>query len=61
MRVNQRYFGGKRGRHSSSGFRENVVVAETSYQRLDVLSFCDRGGAKRPLKKTALTFPVKKN
>ena len=35
---------GKRGsrRHSTRSFSENVEVAETSYQMLEVLSFCDR-------------------
>ena len=27
-----------------TGFSENVVVAETSYQMLEVLLFCDREG-----------------
>ena len=32
---------GKRdSRHESSDFSENVVVAETSYQMVQVLSFC---------------------
>ena len=35
---------GKRGgrRHSTTSFSENVEVAETRYQMLEVLSFCDR-------------------
>ena len=35
---------GKRGsrRHSTASFSENVEVAKTSYQMLEVLSFCDR-------------------
>ena len=35
---------GKRSsrRHSTTSFSENVVVAETSYQMLQALSFCDR-------------------
>ena len=35
---------GKRGsrRHSTTSFSDNVKVAETSYQMLEVLSFCDR-------------------
>jgi len=43
-RVNQRHFGGKRDgrRYSTTGFSEIVVVAETSYQMSEVLSFCDR-------------------
>ena len=34
----QRHFGGKRGnrRHSTTSFSENVVVAGTSYQILEV-------------------------
>ena len=28
--------------HPTSSFSENVIVAETSYQMLEVLSFCDR-------------------
>ena len=42
--MSQRHFGGKLGsrRHSTPSFSENVVVAETSYQMLEVLSFCDR-------------------
>ena len=28
-------------RRSTTSFSENVVVAETSYQMLEVLSFCD--------------------
>ena len=34
-----------RRRRSSPSFSENVVVAETSYQMLEVLSFCDRDKA----------------
>ena len=35
-------FAGKRGtrHHSATGFSENVLVAETSYQMLEVLSYC---------------------
>ena len=35
---------GKRGsrRHSTTSFSESVKVAETSYQMLESLSFCDR-------------------
>ena len=53
---------GKRGsrRHSTTSLSENVELAETSYQMLEVLSFCDRKGASSPsLKITALTFLVK--
>jgi len=37
---------GKSGsrRHSITGFSENVAVAEICYQRLAVLSSCDRPG-----------------
>ena len=36
---------GKRGnrRHSTTSFSENVEVAETSYQMLEVLSSCESG------------------
>ena len=39
------HFGGGTGkrdsrRHSTTSFSENVEVAETSYQMLEVLSFC---------------------
>ena len=53
---------GKRGsrRHSSTSFSENVEVEETSYQMLDVLSFCDRQRVQPPsLKVTVPTFLVK--
>ena len=35
---------GKRGsrHHPTTSFSENVEVAETSYQMLEVLSFCDQ-------------------
>ena len=49
LRVNQAAWtsvilAGKRGsrRHSTSSLSENVVVAETGYQMLEVWSFCDR-------------------
>ena len=29
-------------RHSATGFSENAVVAETGYQMLEVLLFCER-------------------
>ena len=53
---------GKRGsrRHSTTRFSENVEVAETSYQMLEVLSFCDQERVQPPsLKLTVLTFQVK--
>ena len=44
VRTNQCHFGGKCDghRHSTTSFSKNVDVAETSYQMLEVLSFCDR-------------------
>ena len=53
---------GKRGSryHSTMSFSENVVVAETSCQMLQVLSFCDQERVQPPsLKVTVLTFVVK--
>ena len=53
---------GKRGsrRHSTTSFSENVEVAETSYQMLEVLSFCHQERVQPPsLKVTVLTFLVK--
>jgi len=48
-------------RHSRTSFSENVVVAETSYQMLEVLPFCGREGAYPPsIKINVLTFMVKK-
>ena len=47
-------------RHSATSFSEKVVVAETSYQMLEVLSFCDRERVQPPsLMVTVLTFLVK--
>ena len=57
-------FAGKRGssRHSTTSFSENVAVAETSYQILEVLAFCNRERAKPPpITITMLTFLVKKS
>ena len=49
-------------RHSTTSFNKNVVVAEKSYQMLEVLSFCDQERDYPPLiKKTVLTFQVKKS
>ena len=49
-------------RHSTTSFSENVVVAETSYQMLDVLAFCNRERAQPPsITITVLTFLVKKS
>ena len=53
---------GKRGsrRHSTTSLSKNVEVAETSYQMLEVLSFCDRERVQPPSRKiTVLTFLVK--
>ena len=48
-------------RHSTTSFSENVIMAETSYQMLKVLSFCDQERAKPPSEKVSvLTFLVKK-
>ena len=44
-RVRHLHFRGNNGhrrRHSTTGVSENVAVAETSYQLLEVLSFCDQ-------------------
>ena len=40
------FLAGKRDcrRHSTTSFRENIVVAEKRYQMLEVLSFCDQEG-----------------
>ena len=54
---------GKRGsrRHSTTSFSESVLVAETSYQMLEVLPFCNLERAQPPLiTLTALTFLGKK-
>ena len=49
-------------RNSTTGFSENVVVAGTSYQMLEVLSFCYRERAKpSPIKINSLIFQVKKS
>ena len=40
---------------TTTGFRENVVVVETRYQLLEVLSFC-----KQQIKTNVLTFVMKK-
>ena len=42
-------------RRTTTGFSENVVVMETRYQMLEVLSFC-----KQQIKTTVLTLMVKK-
>ena len=55
---------GKRGsrRHSTASFSESVVVAETSYQMLEVLPFCNLERAQpSSITITVLTFLVKKS
>ena len=42
--MNQRHFGENSRGHSTTGFRENVLVAESSYQVLEVLSFANERG-----------------
>ena len=45
-----------------TSFSENVVVAGTSYQILQVLAFCNRERAQPPsITITVLTFLVKKS
>ena len=54
---------GKRGSrcHSATSFSENVEVAETRYQRLEVLSFCHQERVQPPsLKVTVLNFSSEK-
>ena len=54
----------KRGsrRHSTPSFRENVVVAGTSHEMLEVLAFCIWERAQPPsITITVLTFLVKKS
>ena len=47
--------------HSTTGFSENVVVTETNYQMLRVLSYLDRERASFPvIKITVLSFLVNK-
>ena len=55
---------GKRSscRQSTTSFSENVVVAKTSYQMLEILSFSDRGRAQSPSTGIRrLTLVVKKS
>ena len=48
-------------RHSTTSFRENVIVAKTSYQMSGILRFSDRERASPPSKKISeLAFVVKK-
>ena len=43
----------------TTSFSENVVVAEASYEMLEVVSFCNQERAYRPsIKLTVLTFLV---
>ena len=55
IKFHKTYFilAGKRDsrRHSTTSFSETVVVAKTSYQMLEFLSFCDR--------ERALTLSIK--
>ena len=47
--------------YSTTCFTANVLVEESSYQLLEVLTFCDREGTQIPsIKITALTFLLKK-
>ena len=51
-----------RHRHSTTSFRENIVLAKTSYQMLGLLSFSNRERALSPSTEIAeLTFVVKKS
>ena len=43
-------------RHSTTNFSENVVVAETSYKVLEVLSFCCQGMASSGLIKITMVY-----
>ena len=47
-------------RQSTTSFSENVVVAETSYEKLEMLTFSDRERALPPSTEiSVLTFVVK--
>ena len=47
--------------YSTTRFMKNVLVEESSYQMLEVLTFCDREGTQTPsIKITALTLQWKK-
>ena len=50
------FLAGKLDSCRHSGFSENVVVPETSYQMLEVLSFCDPERAELPSIK--ITVPI---
>ena len=59
-RVRPRQFGGKNDgrRHFTTSFNESVVVAETSYQMLEVVTLCNRERSLPPSITTkVLTFP----
>ena len=48
-------------RYSTTCVTANVLVEESSYQMLEVLTFCDREGTQTPsIKISALNFLVKK-
>ena len=62
--LNQPILAGKRGsrRHSTTSISESVVVAETSYQMLEVSAFCYRERAQpSSITITVLTFLMKKS
>ena len=42
--------------HSTTSFRENIVVAEKRYQMLEVLSFCDQEGLTSLNKNNSANF-----
>ena len=49
-------------RHSTTRFSENVVVAKSSHQMLEILSFSDRERTLPPSTEiSVLTFVVKKS
>ena len=54
--------GKRHSRHySTTCFMKNVLVEESSYQMLEVSTFCDREGTQTPsIKITAVTFLWKK-
>ena len=64
MRLGSVNLAEKRGirPNSTTSFSESVVVAETSYQMLKGLAFCNRERAQPPsITMTVLTFLVKKS
>ena len=55
--MNQHQLAGKRGSlHSTLCFIENVVITETCYKVLEVLSFCGWEMAEAPSVKTSVLF-----